>query len=502
LALAVLSGLLLAASFPSSEIPALAWIALVPVFVALQGQSIRAGFLLAGITGLVFFCSTLYWVAYALHRHGPFSAAPAVMTMALLCAALSIFIAFFGAMVVLIRERRPGLFLIAAPAAWVALELARTHLLTGFPWLLLGYSQYSVLSLIQIADLTGVYGISFLIVLVNSAVAELLENRERLLPFLIALAVAGAVFAYGMVRIGQPDGSGGIRVSVIQGNIEQDKKWDPSYQSEVMATYKRLTLKVLEERPDLIVWPETATPFYFGSKEYPSPALTEDLRRFVRSSGTPLLFGSALHEIQDRRHILRNSAVFLDEEGAIDDYYTKHRLVPFGEYVPLKNSLLFFVTKLVQPAGDFKAGSEYTIVGVRSKDAGRNIPVSTVICYEIIFPGHVRQFVNDGATVITTITNDAWFGRTGAPYQHFSMAVLRAVENRVPVARAANTGISGFIDAKGKILDASGIFTEAIITRTITPGTTRTFYTRYGDVFSWLCVLGTLAAILPLPRRA
>ncbi len=155
---------------------------------------------------------------------------------------------------------------------------------------------------------------------------------------------------------------------------------------------------------------------------------------------------------------------------------------------------------MVQAIGDFQAGSEYTVMAV-PVPGQQDVKVSTVICYEIIFPDLVRRFVNKGATVITTITNDAWFGRTAAPYQHFSMAVFRAVENRVPVARAANTGISGFIDAKGKILQTSGIFVEADLMQALAPGTVRTLYTRYGDVFSYLCVIFTLTVLSGYPKK-
>jgi apolipoprotein N-acyltransferase len=179
--------------------------------------------------------------------------------------------------------------------------------------------------------------------------------------------------------------------------------------------------------------------------------------------------------------------------------YHKIHLVPFGEYVPLKGGLLFFMDKLVQGGGDFQAGRSYTVMPVRSAMKHEEAAISTVICFEIIFPDLVRRFVGQGATVMTTITNDAWFGRTSAPFQHFSMAVFRAVENRVPVARAANTGVSGFIDAKGRILEASSIFTEAVMTRSLVPGSTRTFYTRSGDVFAWLCVLVAVAAVIPRP---
>lgn len=501
LALAALSGLLLAASFPSLGYSFLAWFAFVPLLFSLRDQTVRTGLWLSGCFGLVFFCCTVYWVTDSIHVYGHVPLLPASLITLLLCVILALFIVPFGGALVHIRATHPRLLFLAAPALWVTLEFARTRLFSGFPWALLGYSQYRSLPVIQIADLFGVYGISFLIVLVNIGIAEVFADRKRYLPLLAAAVMTAVVVGYGYYRLNAPEGAGSIRIAVVQGNIEQDKKWDPSYQSEVIAIYKRLTLKALESRPDLVIWPETATPFYFLGVDAPYPALTEDLRRFVRSSGKPLLFGSATYEKKNRRHLLRNSAFFLDKTGAIDDIYIKHHLVPFGEYVPLKNSLLFFVDKLVHGSGDFVAGNEYTVASVRSAANGRNILLSTVICYEIIFPDLVRRFVNNGATVMTTITNDAWFGRTGAPYQHFSMAVLRAVENHVPIARAANTGISGFIDAKGRILETTDIFTEAYLTRSLSPSTKKTIYTRYGDVFAWLCILVTIAAVLPRSRR-
>jgi len=499
LALAVLSGLLLAASFPGPGYSFLAWFALVPFLFALSGQTVRTGLLLSFLFGLVFFCGTVSWVFNSIHVYGHVTLLPASFITLLFCVVLALFIAPFGAVIVHVRATRPGIVFLAAPAVWVTLELARTHLFSGFPWALAGYSPYRTLPVIQVADLAGVYGISFVIVLVNTALAELISGRKRFAPLLTAAVVLIAVLGYGYHRLNAETGSGSITVTVVQGNIEQDKKWDPAYQSEVIATYKRLTLKAIEQKPDLVIWPETATPFYLEGADDPYPALTNDLRRFVRSGGIPLLTGSPTYENKDRRRLLRNSAFLLDRDGMTKNVYHKIHLVPFGEYVPLKKSLLFFVEKMVQAGDDFQTGTGHTVMKVRLP-AGDAVAIGTVICYEIIFPDLVRRFVNEGATVITTITNDAWFGRTGAPYQHFSMAVLRAVENRVPVARAANTGISGFIDAKGRILEASPIFTEAVLTRSLMPGTTKTFYTRFGDVFSWLCVLGTILVIAPLPR--
>lgn len=501
LALAVLSGLLLAASFPNPGHSFIAWFAVVPLLLALRGLNVRSGFLLSFLFGLVFFSSTIYWVTNSIHVYGHVPLLFASLITLLLSAILALFIAPFGAAIVHLRATRPGMVFLAAPALWVTMELARTHLFSGFPWGLAGYSQYLALPVIQVADLAGVYGISFVIVLVNTAIAELISDRMRFAPLLTASVVLIAVLGYGYHRLDAEAGNGGIRVAVVQGNIEQNKKWDPAYQGEVVDTYKRLTLRVIEQKPDLVIWPETATPFYFGGSG-DNARLTADLLQFVKSTGTPLLAGSPTYHVRpDRRVALRNSAFLLDRDGMTKTVYHKIHLVPFGEYVPFKKSILFFVEKMVQASDDFRAGAEYTVMKVRLP-AGDAVAIGTVICYEIIFPDLVRRFVNEGATVLTTITNDAWFGRTGAPYQHFSMAVLRAVENRVPVVRAANTGISGFIDAQGRILEASPIFTETYLTRTLVPGKIRTFYTRYGDVFAWLCALASLILLaLPTERK-
>lgn len=498
LALSVLSGLLLAASFPSLGYSFLAWFALVPLLLAVRGLNVRAALLHSFLFGLVFFCGTVSWVTNSVHVYGHVPLLPALLITLLLCAVLALFIAPFGAAVVHVRAARPNTVFLASPVMWVTLELARTHLFSGFPWALAGYSQYRMLPVIQIADLTGVYGLSFVIVLVNTAIADLISDRRRFAPLLTASVFLIAVLCYGHHRLNAEPGSGGITIAVVQGNIEQDKKWDPAYQREVIATYKRLTLKALEEKPDLVIWPETATPFYFEGADDPYPALTDDLRKFVRSTGTPLLTGSPTYEIKDRHHLLRNSAFLLDRDGMTKSVYHKMHLVPYGEYVPMKK-VLFFVKKMVQAAGDFERGTGYTVMKVR-RPAGDDVALGTVICYEIIFPDLVRRFVNAGATIMTTITNDAWFGRTSAPSQHFSMVVLRAVENRVPIARAANTGISGFVDAQGRILAASDIFTEAYLVRSLIPTATKSFYTRHGDVFAWLCSLAGLA-LLALPVK-
>ena len=493
-ALATASGLLLVVIFPTLNFHLLAWIALVPLFLALSGQSAKNGFWLGGITGIVYFAGTVHWVTNSMHYYGGIPLIPASLITLLLCAYLALYPALFGAAVVRLRSTHPSILILSAPAVWAALELARTYVFSGFPWSVLGYSQYLALPVIQVSDIAGVYGVSFLIVLVNAAIAEFLADRKKSPLLVIAAVTMVLVLGYGLMRLHVQENIGGITVSVVQGNIEQDKKWDPTFQTDVLAVYTRLTQEALRQHPDIVIWPETATPFYFNGEGPRDSALREDLTSFVRKNGVPLLFGSPTYEIRPGRVVhLRNSAFLLTTDGTVGAVYHKLHLVPFGEYVPLKN-VLFFVEKMVQAIGDFEAGNDYTVMTIAPRGPGsaNDVKLSTAICYEIIFPDLIRRFVDRGAAIITTITNDAWFGRTTAPYQHFSMAVFRAVENRVPVARAANTGVSGFIDAKGRILDTSAILTEAHLTHTLALGGAKTFYTRYGDVFSYLCLLASI----------
>jgi len=503
--LAVLSGLLLAVAFPLFNLHFLAWVALIPFFFAVKGASVKNGLWLGGIMGIVFFAITVHWIAHSLHFYGGFSLFSASLITLCLSAYLALYPALFGACVVSIRSNKPNLLFIAAPVFWTTLELARTSVLSGFPWSLLGYTQCSVLPIIQIADITGVYGVSFFIVLVNAALATIIMDRKNYGPLITAVVVGILVLGYGFLKLrAQEASSRGIEISVIQGNIEQDNKWDRAYQSEVIETYKRLTSDALKQQPDLIVWPETATPFYFTGVGATDRTMTADLVKFVKRNHVALLTGSPTYEMQpNRRAIGRNSAFLINRDGRIDAVYHKIHLVPFGEYVPLEK-VLFFIKKMVRAIGAFQAGDEYTIMTVPYGEAGlrKDAKLCTVICYEIIFPDLVRKFVDRGAEIVTTITNDAWFGKTAAPYQHFSMAVFRAVENRVPIARAANTGISGFIDSRGRILETSAIFTEADLTHKLEPGTERSLYTRYGDIFSCTCMMVSLILLATVPKKA
>jgi apolipoprotein N-acyltransferase len=307
--------------------------------------------------------------------------------------------------------------------------------------------------------------------------------RKRTFPFkeaVITVVILLGFLIYGYLKMGMVDRQMAqdppLSVGLVQGNIDQSIKWDESFQKETLKLYERLSFKVAEGKPDLIIWPETATPFFFqDAKEY-QPFVLD----IPKKTNAFLLFGTPSYKVQKGKVNHYNSAYLVSPAGELVGKYDKIHLVPFGEYVPMQD-LLFFIGSLGEGIGDFKSGKEISNFSLPQGKFG------VLICFEIIFPDLSRRFVKEGANFLVTITNDAWFGRTSAPYQHFSIATFRAVENRVFVARAANTGITGFIDPKGKIVKQGGIFTEEAMNGMIRLSSQKTFYTLYGDVFAWGC---------------
>lgn len=509
--LALFTGLLTPLCFPHFDLALLAWVVLVPLHLAVEEVAPRRAFWLGWLAGVVGFAGTMSWVVTAMNQYGKMPLAAAYAVMGLLVTYLGLYTALYALAVTWIRNALPAVGLWSAPVIWVALEWVRTHLFSGLPWALLGYSQYRWLPVIQIADHTGVYGVSFVLVLVNAALAEVVGwGRRRWygqpgpFPWPRAAAAAGIVLvtvAYGIVLLQESEGSRPeaaaagrlVTIGVVQANIDQARKWDAAYRNETLRQYARLTSEVAG-RADLIVWPEAATPFLFEEEL----AYRAQVTMLVQVYGAPLLFGSpAVRRDDEGRPYLLNSAYLLGQDGQIAARYDKMHLVPFGEYVPLR-PLLFFLDKLVEGIGDFQAGTVPTVFELPPKAAVPDGPEAaarfgTVICFEVIFPALVREFVHQGADFMVTITNDAWFGASAAPYQHFGMVVLRAVENHVPFARAANTGISGFVDPYGRILAATKIFEALSVTGRLEVGNRQTFYAQYGDVFARGCAI--IAAI-------
>jgi apolipoprotein N-acyltransferase len=491
--LAFLSGVLCILSFPRFDLEFLAWFALVPLFLALENQTVRKSFWLGWLAGTVYFLGTVHWVTNTMIRYGKLPAVASYPVMLLFVVTLGLYVAVFASLFVFLRRRTRFPAVLSAPALWVSLELLRTYALSGFPWAALGYSQYLSLPVIQIADITGVYGVSFLIVMINIAVVRgtvILKDRNfhwpTWRPVIAAILLVSLNMAYGAWRLSEDRVSEppSLRVGVVQANIPQDVKWDARFRQETINRYERLTHDLASQSVGLVVWPEAAVPFLFEEDK----PFRQQVIESVRADRVPLLFGSPAVTTVGNRLRMYNSAYLLSADGQVMGRYDKMHLVPFGEYIPLQK-LLFFVDKMVEGIGDFLPGRDYTLFELPEAKFG------TVICFEVIFPDLVRRFVKEGAQWMTTITNDAWFGDSSAPYQHFSMVVFRAVENRVPFARAANTGVSGFIDRTGRIQKTSPIFVEAALADTLRLRTQTTFYTRTGDVFAYACVIITLLMI-------
>ncbi|MFH2092336.1 MAG: apolipoprotein N-acyltransferase [Pseudomonadota bacterium] len=492
---ALCSGCLLTLCFPKPHLWGLAFFALIPLMVCVQKLTPKESFYSGFIAGLVHFSTLIYWIVPTLEHFGGLHPILAVFVLALLCAYLSLYPAIF-ALALKKTGFNPIVFPFLAACLWVGLEYIRTYALTGFSWGVLGYSQYSNLLLIQIADLSGVYGVSFLLVLTNALGATLWiawkEDRIKacLLPVGYTLALVAAVLFYGHQRMRAIDSQIKLApqagIGVVQGNIEQDVKWSLAFKAQTIEKYHQLSYTLAPAHPDLIVWPETALPFYYGSDK----PLSARVALGIQSLNTSFLIGSPAFETQNKKVLFFNRANMFNPEGDIIQSYDKHHLVPFGEYVPF-GRYLTFLEKITAQAGDFSAGrSSFVPLEFNTHKTG------VLICFEILFPSIASEFVKNGATFLTTLTNDAWFGYTSAPGQHFSIAVFRAVENRRSVVRAANTGISGFIDPTGKILQTTALFTDIAIFQDLPALATISFYTEHKDLFTWLAMVAFLVGFV------
>ncbi len=497
-----MSGVLLTLSFPKTSLDWLAWIALVPLLTALKDVSAKESFRLGFIAGIAHYLTLTYWLVYTMKTYGQLPLYLCIPLLFLLAAYLGLYVAVFSALLNRICAA-PALCFPMIPILWVAGEYLRTFVFSGFPWELLGYSQYNHLYLIQISDLFGVYGVSFLIALSNSAFflvflyaggkkwqERQVSKRSALVCFSLFVLLFGMTWTYGKWRVASVDkeisASPSMTVAVVQGNIDQLQKWNPAFQVFTVKKYIDFSLSAQKDHPNLVVWPETSAPFYFLY----NAELTEMLLNGVKAANTNFLIGSPAFSQQGNITDYYNRAYLIHPDGAVAGTYDKSHLVPFGEYVPLKKWLPF-AGKIVEHVGDFKPG-----------DTGKTIlldkyGLGVQICYEIIFPSLSREMVSNDAALLINITNDAWYGKTSAPYQHFSMSVFRAAENKRSLIRSANTGISGFTDPAGRVLAATGLFENAVLTRSVPLLTqTKTVYTRFGDFFAIGCLIATLLLLL------
>ncbi|MBN2198813.1 MAG: apolipoprotein N-acyltransferase [Candidatus Aminicenantes bacterium] len=485
--LALLSGLLAALAFPKFNLSFLAWIALIPLLHVVSKSRPGRAFALSLSAGLSFYGLLLYWIPNVPAHYGGLSLEVSLGATFGLVLLLALFWGLFGLVLSRISSLWPAAGFILAPFIWTAQEYALTHVLTGFPWGLLGYSQSSNLWLIQAAAVTGVYGVSAVLVFFQGAFVYSFSKKQRT-PFFIGLGVLAAFHIGGALSLGSAEpGPGAFRAAVIQGNVSSDFFHGQVPASEIREQFEHhmnLTRKAAEEGAELIVWPEFSVPLCFSCEDPLSREWKRRLLSYVRSSGRTLLVGTVETARLGERIDHWNAALALRPDQTWTEYHKMH-LVPFGEYTPYPD-VFGFVERMTQAVGTFTPGAAPVLHGFRDLRFG------SPICYEIIFPNLVRQFVRNGAHFLATVTNDGWYGETSAPHQHFGIAVFRAVENRRFLLRAASTGVSGIVDPWGRVLTKSEIMTAAALTGVVTPSSRRTFYSRFGDVFALFGLTMTL----------
>jgi apolipoprotein N-acyltransferase len=457
----------------------------------------RGAFFLGLLTGAVYFSGTLYWLVETMTTFGGLATPVAVFAAALLVAYLALFPAVFAVVMVRLLRAVGAAGLLLAPAVWVTTELGRQYVWDGFPWALLGYSQVTWLPIAQIASVVGVYGLSALLALTAAAAALVIveEGRRRWVVAGSTVLVVAACAGWGVQRLGtsalltQGDP---VRVAVLQGNVEQEEKWDPALADAISERYFSMTRDAIAQGATFILWPESSAPFLFEQ----DIVRGAEVRRLAREGHVTLLVGSDQVEPietappgEQPQNRWYNAAFLVKPDGSVGAVYRKMHLVPFGEYVPLKR-LLFFVGPIVDSVSDFTPGAESVLLPVGSHMA------STAICYEVIYGNLIRDSVVHGTQLLTTITNDAWYGRSSAAYQHWEQASMRAIENGRYMARAANTGISGFVDPYGRVIEKSNLFEQRTMVGDLRFLTGRTIYSRIGDLVAWVGLALTLASLL------
>jgi apolipoprotein N-acyltransferase len=471
-----ISSILYVFCFPGWNRGQLAWIALLPLILsALAAPSKKSAFLCSFLAGLAANLGTLYWV-YPTCRAGGVNVAVSVLALAALSAYCALYWGAFGAFV----RKTAGLRDWARPfiqaAGWTALEVLRGRFLSGFPWLFLGNSQWNVPQHLPLTEIGGPFIVSFMLVLLNGGAALLCKKRWK--PALAPLAALIALVAASVAlsKSYRPPEGKPLKVALIQGNIDQYKKWDAAYEMDIVNTYTRLTLEASEEKPDLIIWPESSVPGWIPN----DPKYLRWLADLAKTVRTPLLIGAVTRARGDY-----NAAFLFDAEGKIVGRYRKRHLVPFGETIPFQSVLGRWIPVL-NVLGEFDASDDWTVFpGGAAVD----------ICFESLFPDLVRGFVARGAGFSVNMTNDGWYLDTSAPDQHFASAMFRAVENRTWFLSVANTGVTAFVDPTGRMQGRIPRGEPGIARGTILPDPRGTFYTRHGDLFAWLCAFASLAAL-------
>ena len=499
--LSCISGLMLTLCQPPFDISVLSWIAVVPLFVSsVRLKSLKQSFIIGCVSGFVHFMTLLYWLTVAMKQYGNMPMLLSAMVLILVCTILSLYIGIVASVASYVGLKDvKSIFVISG--IWIGLEFIRGYIpYLGFPWCLLGYSQHDITVIAQLSAVTGVYGISYLILLINCCIAHLFIVRSKyglttLYIFIISILIAASAIVTGVWRSSlsaEKYDSASLRVSIIQPSIDQSIKWDRNYQSKTMKLYEDLTRFCFPFKPDIIVWPETAVPFFLQEQK----SYVAQIQDMAFESNSSIILGSPAYNEEKNRINTEyyNRAYYITGNSGILDYHDKVHLVPFGEYVPLADKLPF-LNKFIPMAGSFVSGEK--LIPLKGDPS---VSPGVLICFEAIFPDLARSYAKNDADLLVNITNDAWFGRTGAPYQHLAMTKFRSIETGLPIVRAANTGISALILPSGKIVEQSGLFEKIVLNGELPVGNKiQTPYVNMGDWFL-IIAAGTAAFLLLMMR--
>jgi len=455
---------------------------------ALDGKKPLAAFGLGYFLGVLFFAGTVYWLI-----HVTFAG------VIVLILYMGVYFALFG-LGYSLMSRLPRIEkLFVLPSIWIAVEFIRSRMFTGFDWASLGYSQYKNLFAIQIADITGVFGVSFLVVMVNFIIKEAIdaflkkEIKKIIISAFVVTTITTIVLGYGLLRLNEELSffEDQKKIAIVQGNIRQEDKWNPYFSLGIVNKYLGLTEDAAKESPDMVIWPETSFPRYL----WEDPELFEEVKSAIARIGVPVVLGAVRKDYKN----YYNSAFLISDKGQEVKIYDKLHLVIFGEYIPWRGILPFLED--IVPIADFTPGEEYTLFPV-----DENNSLGILICFEDTIARISRGFVNNGAQLLVNITNDAWFKDTIEPFLHQQGSVFRAVENRKTVIRAANTGVSCFINSYGRIYSTvqsptgKSTYIDGYSVAKAGFNDKITFYTKFGDVFTYLCfgciLMGIIRTIL------
>lgn len=513
--LALSSGVLQVLIFPTPGLYMLCWVALAPLIYSilrareqdaaellasdpgtyLAPANTRQGFWLGYVSGVVWYLGSCYWVYHVMHLYGGLNSVVSFVLLLLFSMYLALYHGIFGALLAWAAESRVGFSkraLVLAPFLWVSVELARTYI-TGFPWDLLGTVQVDNIPLTRLATVTGVYGLSFEIALVNAAFAAAFLVIRRSRKTMLLAALTGAV-ALQAGRFVEPEPiKGELTATLVQQNIPIHDNWSWDAYDKLLTELGTLTVPAAQPTngqgaPGLIVWPESPAPFFLNDQRF-----VREIADVARRGNAYVVAGSlgvrAKAEGGARPEDIYNSAVLVSPSGNVSSRYDKVHLVPFGEYVPFKN-LLAFAKTLTNEVGNFSAGAERLPLNL-----GDHNRVGVFICYESVFPDEIRQFSLHGGQVFVNISNDGWFGHTGAPLQHLNMARMRAIENHRWLLRATNTGITVSVDPLGRIVAAAPRDERTVLQAPYSLINEVTFYARYGDWFPVVCAIISIAGL-------